>query len=72
MERKCKLTFFLTGVILYEYEVKLGWGKAVALPAQALPAPPPGQMAVRSKEVSNISLNYMIYSSLQNEEYREG
>lgn len=40
----------MQGVILFEYEVKLGWGKAVALPAQALPAPPPGQMAVRSKE----------------------
>eukprot|EP00250_Pteridium_aquilinum_P005238 c15365_g1_i1 orf=672-3917(-) len=40
----------MQGVILFEYEVRIGWGKAVALPAQALPAPPPGQMAVRSKE----------------------
>ncbi|KAH7416576.1 hypothetical protein KP509_14G097400 [Ceratopteris richardii] len=40
----------MQGVILFDYEVRIGWGKAVALPAQALPAPPPGQMAVRSKE----------------------
>ena len=36
---------------MYEYELKTGWGKSVALPSQALPAPPPGQMAIRSKEV---------------------
>jgi hypothetical protein len=36
---------------VYEYELKIGWGKSVALPSQALPAPPPGQMAIRSKEV---------------------
>lgn len=41
----------LAGVVVYEYELRIGWGKAVALPAQALPAPPPGQMAVRPKEV---------------------
>lgn len=39
------------GVVVYEYELKIGWGKSVALPSQALPAPPPGQMAIRSKEV---------------------
>ncbi|GMN40264.1 hypothetical protein TIFTF001_009490 [Ficus carica] len=38
------------GVVVYEYELKIGWGKSVALPSQALPAPPPGQMAIRSKE----------------------
>ncbi|KAH9625865.1 hypothetical protein KSS87_008003 [Heliosperma pusillum] len=41
----------MQGVIVYEYELKMGWGKSVALPSQALPAPPPGQMAIRSKEV---------------------
>ncbi len=40
-----------TGVIVYDYELRIGWGKAVSLPAQALPAPPPGQMAIRAKEV---------------------
>jgi U2-associated protein SR140 len=40
-----------TGIIVYEYELRIGWGKSVSLPAQALPAPPPGQMAVRAKEV---------------------
>lgn len=39
------------GVIVYEYELKIGWGKSVSLPSQALPAPPPGHMAIRSKEV---------------------
>lgn len=43
--------FFWTGVIVYEYELKIGWGKSVSLPSQALPAPPPGHMAIRSKEV---------------------
>lgn len=43
--------FLLTGVVVYEYELKIGWGKSVALPSQALPAPPPGHMAIRSKEV---------------------
>ncbi|PTQ29277.1 hypothetical protein MARPO_0144s0002 [Marchantia polymorpha] len=41
----------MQGVVVYEYELRIGWGKAVALPAQALPAPPPGQMAVRPKEL---------------------
>ncbi|KAE8677809.1 hypothetical protein F3Y22_tig00111495pilonHSYRG00018 [Hibiscus syriacus] len=40
----------MQGVVVYEYELKIGWGKSVALPSQALPAPPPGQMAIRSKE----------------------
>lgn len=39
------------GVVVYEYELKIGWGKSVSLPSQALPAPPPGHMAIRSKEV---------------------
>ncbi|KAJ0029851.1 hypothetical protein Pint_12523 [Pistacia integerrima] len=43
--------FSVIGVVVYEYELKIGWGKSVALPSQALPAPPPGQMAIRSKEV---------------------
>lgn len=46
-----KTILFHEGVVVYEYELRIGWGKAVALPAQALPAPPPGQMAVRPKEV---------------------
>lgn len=37
-------------MVLYEYELRIGWGKAVSLPSNALPAPPPGQMAVRPKE----------------------
>lgn len=45
------LILLISGVIVYEYELKMGWGKSVALPSQALPAPPPGQMAIRSKEV---------------------
>uniref|UniRef100_A0ACD5U588 Uncharacterized protein n=1 Tax=Avena sativa TaxID=4498 RepID=A0ACD5U588_AVESA len=40
----------MQGVFLYDYELKIGWGKSVALPSQALPAPPPGEMAIRSKE----------------------
>ncbi|KAK8292397.1 hypothetical protein V6Z12_D06G120100 [Gossypium hirsutum] len=47
----------MQGVIVYEYELKIGWGKSVALPSQALPAPPPGQMAIRSKEGSSIILS---------------
>jgi U2-associated protein SR140 len=34
----------------------MGWGKSVALPSQALSAPPPGQMAIRNKEVALLSL----------------
>ncbi|KAK8624604.1 hypothetical protein V6N13_089496 [Hibiscus sabdariffa] len=47
----------MQGVIVYEYELKIGWGKSVALPSQALPAPPPGHMAIRSKEGSSIILS---------------
>ncbi|KAK8553623.1 hypothetical protein V6N13_062420 [Hibiscus sabdariffa] len=47
----------MQGVIVYEYELKIGWGKSVALPSQALPAPPPGQMAIRSKEGSSVILS---------------
>ncbi|KAG8381938.1 hypothetical protein BUALT_Bualt05G0024700 [Buddleja alternifolia] len=47
----------MQGVVVYEYEVKLGWGKSVSLPSQALPAPPPGQMAIRSKEGTTVILS---------------
>ncbi|XWS17875.1 hypothetical protein CRYUN_Cryun33cG0106100 [Craigia yunnanensis] len=47
----------MQGVVIYEYELKIGWGKSVALPSQALPAPPPGQMAIRSKEGGSIILS---------------
>ncbi|CAN0860578.1 Protein RRC1 [Linum grandiflorum] len=47
----------MQGVIVYEYELKIGWGKSVALPSQALPAPPPGQMAIRSKEGATVILS---------------
>ncbi|KAL7187213.1 hypothetical protein ACSBR1_037311 [Camellia fascicularis] len=47
----------MQGVVVYEYELKIGWGKSVALPSQALPAPPPGQMAIRSKEGSTVILS---------------
>lgn len=46
-----KVLCHLLGVVVYEYELKIGWGKSVSLPSQALPAPPPGHMAIRSKEV---------------------
>ncbi|KAF9620588.1 hypothetical protein IFM89_013614 [Coptis chinensis] len=29
----------MQGVVVYEYELKIGWGKSVSLPGQALPAP---------------------------------
>lgn len=45
--------WFISGVIVYDYELKIGWGKSVALPSQALPAPPPGHMAIRNKEVAS-------------------
>jgi len=51
-ESKSLLKFYASGVVVYEYELKIGWGKSVALPSQALPAPPPGHMAIRSKEVN--------------------
>ncbi|CAN4109247.1 unnamed protein product [Withania somnifera] len=47
----------MEGVIVYEYELKIGWGKSVSLPSQALPAPPPGHMAIRSKEGATIILS---------------
>ncbi|KAF8407278.1 hypothetical protein HHK36_006405 [Tetracentron sinense] len=47
----------MQGVVVYEYELKIGWGKSVSLPAQALPAPPPGQMAIRSKEGATVILS---------------
>ncbi|KAF8392994.1 hypothetical protein HHK36_021235 [Tetracentron sinense] len=48
---------YAPGVVVYEYELKIGWGKSVSLPAQALPAPPPGQMAIRSKEGGTVILS---------------
>ncbi|XP_045833238.1 protein RRC1-like isoform X2 [Trifolium pratense] len=47
----------MQGVVVYEYELKIGWGKSVALPSQALPAPPPGHMAIRSKEGNTVILS---------------
>ncbi|KAG1338466.1 Protein RRC1-like [Cocos nucifera] len=46
-----------SGVVVYEYELKIGWGKSVALPAQALPAPPPGHMAIRNKEGGTVIIS---------------
>lgn len=43
-----------TGVVVYDYDLRIGWGKAVSLPASALPPPPPGQMAVRPKELRTV------------------
>lgn len=37
--------FLAAGMLICDYELKLGWGKAVPLPAQALPAPPAGASA---------------------------
>ncbi|KAJ4798388.1 RNA recognition motif-containing family protein [Rhynchospora pubera] len=47
----------MQGVIVYDYELKIGWGKSVALPSQALPAPPPGHMAIRNKEGNTVVLS---------------
>ncbi|PVH65722.1 hypothetical protein PAHAL_1G061200 [Panicum hallii] len=47
----------MQGVIVYDYELKIGWGKSVALPSQALPAPPPGHMAIRNKEGGTVILS---------------
>ncbi|XVF89513.1 hypothetical protein PTKIN_Ptkin19aG0135800 [Pterospermum kingtungense] len=47
----------MQGVVVSEYELKIMWGISVALPSQALPAPPPGQMAIRSKEGGSIILS---------------
>ncbi|KAJ1262262.1 hypothetical protein BS78_09G093400 [Paspalum vaginatum] len=46
----------MQGVVVYDYELKIGWGKSVALPSQALPAPP-GHMAIRNKEVASFVLS---------------
>uniref|UniRef100_A0A7N0URU2 RRM domain-containing protein n=1 Tax=Kalanchoe fedtschenkoi TaxID=63787 RepID=A0A7N0URU2_KALFE len=48
----------MQGVVVYDYELKVGWGKSVSLPSQALPAPPPGHMAIRSKEVPYLTPHY--------------
>ncbi|KAK3152304.1 hypothetical protein QOZ80_2BG0157050 [Eleusine coracana subsp. coracana] len=45
------------GVVVYGYELNIGWGKSVALPSHALPAPPPGQMAIRNKEGGTVILS---------------
>ncbi|CAM8969450.1 unnamed protein product [Rhodiola kirilowii] len=47
----------MQGVVVYDYELKVGWGKSVSLPSQALPAPPPGHMAIRSKEGNTVILS---------------
>ncbi|WVZ88371.1 hypothetical protein U9M48_034900 [Paspalum notatum var. saurae] len=47
----------MQGVVVYDYELKIGWGKSVALPSQALPAPPPGHMAIRNKEGGTVVLS---------------
>ncbi|CAM0956389.1 unnamed protein product [Alopecurus aequalis] len=47
----------MQGVVVYDYELKIGWGKSVALPSQALPAPPPGHMAIRSKEGGTVIIS---------------
>lgn len=54
------------GVVVYEYELKIGWGKSVSLPSQALPAPPPGHMAIRSKEVGFFPL-HLIFLNIRRE-----
>ncbi|GLJ40900.1 hypothetical protein SUGI_0846150 [Cryptomeria japonica] len=45
----------MQGVVIYDYELRIGWGKSVSLPSQALPAPPPGQMAFRTKEGGTVA-----------------
>ncbi|MQL93131.1 hypothetical protein Taro_025762 [Colocasia esculenta] len=47
----------MQGVVVYGYELKIGWGKSVSLPSQALPAPPPGHMAIRNKEGNTVVLS---------------
>lgn len=44
-------------VMVYEYELEIGWGKSISLSSQSLHAPPPGHMAMRSKEVNVICFN---------------
>ncbi|XP_076936480.1 protein RRC1-like isoform X2 [Bidens hawaiensis] len=47
----------MQGVVVYDHELNIGWGKSVSLPSQSLPAPPPGQMAIRSKEGATVILS---------------
>ncbi|KAJ3679191.1 hypothetical protein LUZ60_017202 [Juncus effusus] len=47
----------MQGVIVYDNEMKIGWGKSVSLPSQALAAPPPGHMAIRNKEGNTVVLS---------------
>ncbi|GKA74645.1 protein RRC1 isoform X1 [Tanacetum coccineum] len=47
----------MQGVIVYDYELNIGWDKSVSLPSQSLRAPPPGQMAIRSKEGATVILS---------------
>ncbi|KAK4730164.1 hypothetical protein R3W88_023152 [Solanum pinnatisectum] len=47
----------MEGVTVNEYELKIGWGKSVSLPSQALPVPPPRHMAIRSKEGATVILS---------------
>ncbi|KAL7584367.1 hypothetical protein Lser_V15G46298 [Lactuca serriola] len=47
----------MQGVIVYDYELNIGWGKLVSLPSQSLPASPPGQMAIGSKEGATVILS---------------
>ncbi|CAL9229878.1 unnamed protein product [Arabidopsis halleri] len=51
----------MQGIIVYEYELKIGWGKAASLPSQALPAPPPGHMAIRSKELRRFISTHFVH-----------
>lgn len=59
------MLFIITWVIVYDYELNIGWGKLVSLPSQSLPAPPPGQMAIRSKEVCNVFIFYKFSISVK-------
>ncbi|KAK1372470.1 hypothetical protein POM88_028663 [Heracleum sosnowskyi] len=47
----------MQGVVVFGYELEIGWGKSVSLPSQVLPAPPPGHMAIRSKEGATVVLS---------------
>ena len=57
----CNCVIYALGVIVYDNELKMGWGKSVSLPSQALPAPPPGHMAIRSKEVGLLIFHSMLF-----------
>ncbi|KAJ6956809.1 protein RRC1-like [Populus alba x Populus x berolinensis] len=57
-QRNCGFVAFMNRELLcMNMSLKIGWGKSVALPSQALPAPPPGQMAIRSKEGATVILS---------------